>query len=172
MTDCDVCKILENKKEFRVIYEDDICFAILHENPVVPGHAMLITKEHYPILEEVPDKTCGIVFSAANKISAAMFDTMGLSGTNIIVNNGTTAGQDLPHFFINIIPRKEGDGINFEWTPKKVADEKLETTYSMIKSFAEPVFNNEKVNEVEIIEEELPLEDEEDYEVLQLKRMP
>ena len=133
MRECDVCKIIENKDSFNLIYEDSICIAIIHEIPAVKGHVILFPKEHYPIFEEVPKKVINHIFKITNKISTAIFDSMSCQGTNIIINNGITAGQELPHFIINIIPRFENDNINFEWTPNKKSDSELDITQTIIK---------------------------------------
>ncbi|MBN2422750.1 HIT family protein [Candidatus Woesearchaeota archaeon] len=173
MADCDICKIMENKKEFKIIYEDDVCIALLHESPSVPGHTLLFPKEHFPILEEIPDKITEHLFVVANKISMLLFELLKATGTNIIINNGTDAGQELPHFLINIIPRKEKDNLNFEWAPKKKGEDELKTTLSMIKTFSDGIFKGEEYKRVKIkAQDSKEDEKEEDYLIKQLKRIP
>ena len=36
----------------------------------------------------------------------------GCDALNIVVNSGTAAGQDEPHYHVHIIPRREGDGFD------------------------------------------------------------
>ena len=127
MTECDVCKIVNNKEAFHVIYEDEICFALLHESPAVPGHTMVIPKTHTTIIEELDDKIVEHLFVVCNKVSTILFDKLGAHGTNVIVNNGIDAGQDLPHVVINVLPRSENDGLDFEWTPKQSGQQVLES---------------------------------------------
>ena len=88
--ECDICKIVDNKDSFNVIYEDELCFAMLHEAPGNIGHAIVIPKTHFPIFEEVPDDILERCFLVANRISVAVFETLGAHGTNILVNNGST----------------------------------------------------------------------------------
>ncbi|MBD3202669.1 HIT domain-containing protein [Candidatus Woesearchaeota archaeon] len=172
MTDCDICKILENKQAFRLVHEDDKCFAILHESPAVPGHTLLIPKNHSPIFEEIPDDIISHLSEISNSISVKLFETLNAQGTNIIINNGIDAGQEMPHFLINIIPRKEGDGLNLQWEPKSVGQEELEKSLSMLKIF-ENIFSGEEYKRVTIKEEEPEeTEEEEDYTVKQLHRIP
>jgi histidine triad (HIT) family protein len=141
MTNCDVCKILQNKELFKVIYDDDICFAILHESPAVLGHSIVIPKIHSPIIEELEDEVVGHLFNVCNKVSSAIFDSLGAHGTNIILNNGIDAGQELPHVVINVLPRSENDGLDFEWTPKKSDDAQIKALATRIKTFSEAVFS-------------------------------
>jgi len=53
---CEICQIFENKDVFKVLYEDELCLAILHEKPANYGHVMVIPKEHYVIMEDVPHR--------------------------------------------------------------------------------------------------------------------
>ncbi len=174
MTTCDICKILENKNEFKLIYEDELCFSILHESPAVDGHTLVIPKKHSPILEELDDKSIEHMFIIANKISSAIFDTLGAHGTNIILNNGLAAGQELPHVVLNVLPRKENDKLNLEWQAKKATEGELKTTQSMIKSYSEHIFSGkDSLPEVKIKHETInENKQEEDYMIKGLKRLP
>lgn len=138
---CDICDILKNKEIFNFIYEDELCFAILHENPSFPGHCLVIPKEHVPILEELDDKITEHLLIIANKVSTAIFETIGAHGTNIVLNNGLDSGQELPHLVLNVIPRKDKDGINFEWPPKKIANDALKAIQTKIKIFSDAIFS-------------------------------
>ncbi|MBN1502250.1 HIT family protein [Candidatus Woesearchaeota archaeon] len=173
MTDCDICKIMEKKEDFLVVYEDEKVIALLHESPAVLGHTLVIPKQHFPIFEEVPDDIIEHSFTLANTISTAIFDSIGALGTNILVNNGLSANQEHAHFLINVIPRKEEDKINFEWEPKKTSDEALKTTQSMIKTFVDAMFDGKSldVSNVKVKEDKI-VRKEEDYQVKQLRRVP
>lgn len=138
--ECDICKIIDNKSSFSVIYEDELCFAMLHEAPGNLGHALVIPKDHFPILEEVPDNILERCFLVANRISVAVFESLGAHGTNILVNNGPNAGQEQPHFMINIIPRYENDGINLDWEMKQAKKEDLDMTNDLIIGFVDKIF--------------------------------
>ncbi len=175
MANCDICKILENKESFKVIFEDDLCFAILHESPAIEGHSLVIPKKHAPIMEELDDKSAERLFVIANKISTSVFDTLGAHGTNIFVNNGIDAGQELPHVVLNVLPRKEKDNINLEWQAKKATDGELKTSQSMIKSVSEYIFHGKDQLPEAAVKKEVQREEanpEEDYSVKSLKRIP
>jgi histidine triad (HIT) family protein len=145
MKDCDICKILENKESFRLVYEDELCFAILHESPAVPGHTLVIPKQHAPIIEELDDNSAQHIFVIANKVSSALFDSLGAHGTNIILNNGVSAGQELPHVVVNVLPRKENDGLDLDWQGKKAGESELKAVQSMIRNFSEQIFAGKDV---------------------------
>lgn len=124
---CLVCQIVEGKVPSEVIYEDDISMAVLDVNGSNPGHCFVLPKQHYPIIEQVPDDQIGHLFSVSNAISKTIFEQLGVGGTNIFVSNGIPAGQTVAHFMINIIPRSEGDGINLLWNPQQVPEEEMKT---------------------------------------------
>ncbi len=176
MTECDICKILENKETFKFVYEDDKVFAILHESPAVPGHTLVIPKKHATIIEELDDDIVQHLFKVANVISTALFNSLGALGTNILVNNGHDAGQELPHTVINVLPRRENDVLDIEWEPKKADENQLKTTLSMMQTYAHSVFSGkDKLPEVKIKEEktkEKSEDEEEDYLTKSLKRQP
>ena len=108
---CKICEKIEKEKELR-IYEDNEVIAFLEEKPTTPGQIILLPKKHVPILEQLSNKLIGYIFTIANKLSSALFDSIGCHGTNILINNGIAAGQKHSHFSLNIIPRKEEDNIN------------------------------------------------------------
>ena len=120
---CLVCQIIENKVPSKKVYEDELAIAVLDVNGSNPGHCFVMPKNHYPILEQVPDAEIGSLFNISNRISSAIFESFGAQGTNIFVANGIPAGQTVAHFIINVIPRKENDGINFA-LPQKAMEQK------------------------------------------------
>ncbi|MFH2020537.1 MAG: HIT family protein [archaeon] len=186
MTDCDICNILASKESFKFIYEDEFCFAVLHESPSVPGHSLVIPKKHSPILEELDDKIVEHLFLAANKVSTAIFEVLGSHGTNILVNNGIDAGQELPHVVVNVIPRKDKDGLNLEWLPKKAGDSELKSIKNRLQAYSDAIYlGKDKLPDIKVIDDfkqaehsssvhntNEPKEKTEDYLVKSLRRMP
>lgn len=144
---CRLCKAIEDKA-FPLLYEDDEVIVFLSQKPASPGHVIAVPKEHYTILEQVPNNIMGKLGWIANKVSVAVFEALGMQGTNIIVNNGVAAGQNNAHFMFNIIPRKENDGLNFMWEPKKIEESELNELQSKIEqNLKEPVVEENEVKE-------------------------
>ena len=141
---CEICQIHKNKEKFKVVYEDDLCIAVLHEKPANFGHTIVIPKEHYVILEEVPDKIIEHLAVISNIISTAIFESLNVHGTNIIINNGHAAKQENPHFMMHVIPRAENDGINFEWKAEPAKEDDLKTAELRLKELTEKIINEEE----------------------------
>jgi len=108
---CIFCQIIAGKVPSKKIYEDDKCIAIIDINPAAVGHVLLLPKEHYAIMPQIPDEEIGWLFMVAKQISQAMLRKLRVEGTSLFVANGLAAGQRAQHFMIHIIPRKEEDGL-------------------------------------------------------------
>src|SRR3989344_7062450 len=123
---CIFCQIISGKIQAKKTYEDDKVIAILDINPSNPGHILLLTREHYSIMPQLPDDELSHVFMVAKSISNTMLRSIDAQGTNIIVANGIAAGQRAQHFMVHIIPRKENDGINFVLPQKTLEQNEVE----------------------------------------------
>jgi histidine triad (HIT) family protein len=123
---CIFCHIVAGKVQSKVIYQDDKCIAILDINPANPGHVLLFPKEHYSIMPQVPEEEISHLFMIAKTLSNSILRSLGVGGTNIIVQNGIAAGQKAQHFMIHIIPRKEKDGLKFEIPQREIPENELE----------------------------------------------
>ena len=106
---CIFCQIISGKIPSKAIYSDEHCIAILDINPAVKGHVLLIPKEHYAIMPQLPEFLTEHLFTIGKKISQALLRGLKASGTNIFIANGLAAGQRAQHFMLHVIPRKEGD---------------------------------------------------------------
>ena len=172
---CIVCQIASGSIPSKKVYEDEFAIAVLDVNGSNPGHCFVLPKNHYPILEQVPDAEIGKLFNIANRISTAIFESLGAQGTNIFVANGLPAGQTVAHFTINVIPRKENDGINLQWQPKQLSEEEMSTVELKVKEQAKNIghFETEKKAPKAYAPKQAVLSDEEDeYFSKQLRRLP
>ena len=176
MSECIFCNVIKGETELEVIYEDKEVIAIIHPRPAVPGHIFLFPKRHYQIFEQVPDYEISHLFSVANKISIAIFEGIKAAGTNIIMQNGVAAGQEIPHVCIHVIPRNEKDGLNFEWKPKHLTQEQMSSVELKVKKEASEIsFEKKKKEPVKLKRTKKQLkadESKENYMLKQLERIP
>ena len=122
---CIFCQIVDGKVKARKVYDDDKCIAVLDINPASPGHLLLLPKEHYTIMPQMPEDELSHIFMVAKSLSNSILRALGARGTNIIVANGPAAGQKAQHFMMHIIPRKDEDGVQFILPQKKISDKEL-----------------------------------------------
>ena len=174
---CDYCEIAKRKAKAEVVYEDSKVIAVVKDRAFLPGQISVFPKEHYTIIELVPDSLVDHLFKVVNKLGVAIFEGLGAQGTNIIVQNGTAAGQEVPHFCVDIVPRREGDGLNVHWKPTQLMEEEMDTAYLMLKEEGDKLVVGGGEQKEEIVydkktEKIVEKEGEEDYREKQLKRMP
>mgnify|MGYP001599856883 FL=1 len=110
MTNCVFCKIVKGEIPAEKVYEDDCCFAFLDITPINPGHILLIPKEHYENLYEMPDGLLAKMAPIIKKLAIAAKSASGAEGINIGMNNERPAGQLVFHAHFHIMPRFSNDG--------------------------------------------------------------
>ena len=141
---CIFCHIISGKVQSKKVYEDDKVVAILDINPANPGHILLLPKEHYTIMPQIPDELVAYLFIVTKSLSQAILRALKVNGTNILIANGVAAGQRAQHFMIHIIPRKEKDGINFEIPQQTISEKKLDETKLILQRKLEIIIENVK----------------------------
>lgn len=140
---CNFCSIIAEKGP-GLLHEDQRIAILLHKMPSTSGHILILPKEHYPILEQVPDYVVAELFVSANKMSSMLFDSFSIEGTNILIANGIEAGQEAPHVMLNIIGRVQGDGLSMQWQPKQVSEEEMGTIELLLKEECKGIGDFEK----------------------------
>ena len=132
--DCIFCNIAKGKIPSATIYEDHYFRVMMDINPATKGHCLIVPKEHYDNVYDLDGETAGRLFSLATCIARALRDALGCQGLNIVQNNGRIAGQTVFHFHLHLIPRYEGDGVKFGYTPHTCDPEELEEIRKAIKA--------------------------------------
>ncbi len=130
---CELCNIINGESKAAVLYEDDTTFIAVRDNVLTPGQITVFPREHAPILEMIPDNVLGHCANLANGVSVAVFETLGAKGTNLLVRNGLGAGQNIPHFSIEVVPRQENDGLNLQWEPKQILEDEMDRMFVLLK---------------------------------------
>ena len=131
---CPVCTIIQQKQG--MLFEDEHLYVYLAPRPAVEGHMIVAPKQHYPILEQVPDSIAPRIFQAANILSVVAFETLGAQGSNILVCNGIEAGQTSPHFSVHVLPRRDNDGLNLSWKAEKASESLLSDIETKLREAA------------------------------------
>ena len=123
MTDanCIFCRIAKGEIPCAKIYEDDNVLAFLDLSPVHHGHTLVIPKNHYKDMLEVPAELGTAVFAALQKVAGAVMKATGAQGFNVMQNNGLAGGQTVFHIHWHIIPRFDNDGLEM-WKQGSYAD--------------------------------------------------
>ena len=116
--DCIFCKIANGEIGSDTVYEDDMFRVILDLNPGTRGHMLILPKEHYDDIYELPDEVSGRLMGLARKLACAARKGLSADGVNLVQNNGEAAGQTVKHFHMHVIPRyADGSEPIVTWTP-------------------------------------------------------
>ena len=107
---CIFCQIVSGEIPAKKVYENERVLAFLDVRPVNPGHTLVILKQHYRNLEEIPVLELQDLIVVVKKIGERLKARLNLEGYNVILNNGATAGQTVPHLHFHLIPRHRDDG--------------------------------------------------------------
>ena len=134
MENCIFCKIAAGEIPSATLYEDEDFRVILDLGPASKGHALILPKQHYANLYELPDELAEKVIRLAKKMVIAMTKALQCDGFNVVQNNGEAAGQTVFHFHMHIIPRYENDTINMSWNPGEITDEQIDEYADAIRS--------------------------------------
>ncbi len=112
---CIFCKIAKGEAKSWKVYEDESVYAFLDINPVSEYHTLVIPKNHYENIFDVPEHELLKVMAVVRKLARLYRERLGINNVQIINSSGREAQQDVFHLHFHIVPRKAGDGQNVVW---------------------------------------------------------
>ncbi len=111
MTDCLFCKIISRQIPAEIVYEDDDVLSFLDIKPTTPGHTLVIPKQHSVGLHDAEPAVLEKLIVSTQVVARALLSALDISAFNLIQNNGSVAGQVIPHLHFHLIPRYPTDGL-------------------------------------------------------------
>lgn len=127
MTDCIFCKIVKGEIPSHTVYEDENYLAFLDIEPYVPGHTLVIPKEHMRWATDHPH--FGDYMETAKKVGLLLKEKLDQDFIQIF-----TYGLDVPHAHIHVMPRKEeGDRSTMLPEQQKMSHEELAEIASKVR---------------------------------------
>jgi len=119
---CAFCKIIRSEEKAPIVFEDAVSLAFLDRRPLFPGHCLLVPKDHYETLVDLPAPLVGPLFQNAQLLERAIEEGLQADGTFIAINNHVS--QSVPHLHIHLVPRHKKDGLRgFFWPRQHYKDE-------------------------------------------------
>lgn len=107
---CIFCRIIAGEIPSHTLYEDEQFKIILDVGPATKGHALILPKNHYANLYELPEDMAADAMRLAKRMMKTMTEKLNCDGFNLVQNNGEVAGQTVFHFHMHLIPRYKNDG--------------------------------------------------------------
>ncbi len=108
---CIFCKIVAKEAVSSFTYEDKSVMAFLDIRPLTMGHTLVIPKDHYVDIFDIPQEELASVHLAAKLLAFAVKKATDADGISIIQQNGKAAGQDIFHFHVHVVPRFSGQAL-------------------------------------------------------------
>jgi len=109
--DCLFCSIVDGEMPSYKLYEDDFFYVMLDRFPKCLGHTLILPKRHAMTVFDLTAEECARLMPLAQRVATAMREVLGYTGLNLLQNNGETAGQEIMHFHLHLIPRFAGDNM-------------------------------------------------------------
>lgn len=168
--DCLICDAIKSKSV--TVYEDERATVFLLSKGFTLGHLKVVPKNHFSILEQMPGDLLSYTMLIANRFASILFDTLGLHGTNVLIQNGIDAGQSIPHFSIDVVPRRPNDGLNFKWDMNKASHESLEGMKNIFIEALEGGNKSVEEKPAQVQPEKIEDNAKDNYLIKHLKRIP
>lgn len=130
--DCIFCKIIAGEIPSQTLYEDEQFQVILDVGPATKGHALILPKNHYANLYELPEEEAAGVIKLAKRMMCRMTDKLQCDGFQLLQNNGEAAGQTVFHFHMHLIPRYKEEKEILSYVSGKPTKEELARLKEMI----------------------------------------
>ena len=106
MEKCIFCEIASGNIKSYKVYENETVFAFLDIHPAGKYHTLVIPKNHYKNIFEIPEEDLLEIISVVRKLSVLYHQKLGIENLQIISSNGVEA---------QLVPRAQNDGQNIKW---------------------------------------------------------
>jgi histidine triad (HIT) family protein len=136
-TGCLFCQIVAGEVPAHVVADESEVMAFLDIRPLFPGHVLVVPKQHFETLVDLPVALVEPVFAATRRLVAAVEGAMDADGSLVAVNNRIS--QSVPHLHVHVVPRRRKDGLRgFMWPRQRYPDDTAmaETAASIRRSLA------------------------------------
>jgi len=113
MDDCLFCKIAAGSIPAKIVYQDERIVAFDDIRPQAPAHTLIIPREHFAALPDVPEAKADLLAHILIKAPLiAEAKGIGASGYRIVLNTGRDSGQDVFHIHFHLL-----GGRRMAWPP-------------------------------------------------------
>ncbi len=112
---CVFCRIIRGEIPALKVLETEHAVAFLDINPINVGHVLLVPRVHHANLTELPEVDAARVGALLPALVRAVCSVVKAEAFNVVINNGTLAGQTVFHGHWHIIPRFAGDPVHWPW---------------------------------------------------------
>ena len=103
-------KIIRGEIPSSKVAEGDLWYAFLDIYPRRVGHTLVVPKEQAQRIADLsPESRLGLMEGVV-EVQRRLTAEFGTHDFSVGIHDGPTAGQEVPHVHVHVVPRKEGDG--------------------------------------------------------------
>jgi len=114
--DCVFCKIVKGKIPCSKIWENKNLLVFMDIQPINEGHLLIIPKEHTELVTNLKDNILEEMIKIAKKLDISLRNIeIKCEGVNLLLADGESAGQEVSHVHLHVIPRFKNDGFGFRF---------------------------------------------------------
>jgi histidine triad (HIT) family protein len=117
--DCIFCAIAKGEGPATIVDETDDTVAFMDIHPWTRGHLLVIPREHYENIHEIPEETLAQVTAGAKRMAKRVRDNLDADGVNLLNSAGRAAWQTVFHFHMHVIPRYDDDPLELPIRPQE-----------------------------------------------------
>jgi histidine triad (HIT) family protein len=130
---CLFCEFVAGRASAFVVLDEADVLGFLDVRPLFPGHVLVVPKAHVESLVDLPPDLVAPLFTATQRVAAAVVGALGAQGSFVAANN--VVSQSVPHLHVHVVPRTKGDGLRgFFWPRTKYAsDDDAEATAAALR---------------------------------------
>jgi len=113
MDSCIFCKIKNKEIPSKIVFEDERIVAFNDANPQAPVHILLIPKEHFVSLNDIPEEKKDVLSHLLLKArQIAQQQGISKNGYRIVLNTERDSGQEVFHIHFHLL-----GGRRMTWPP-------------------------------------------------------
>lgn len=127
-------RILIGEIPGQFVFRDELWCAILDIRPVAAGHALLIPIHETQYVADLPAPVLASLGDRIARLTVAVKSVSGASAVNVVINDGSDAGQEVPHAHLHVIPRFPADGRKLAWPAAPYAEGELAAWAARLRS--------------------------------------
>ncbi|KAJ3879442.1 diadenosine hydrolase [Lentinula edodes] len=87
-------------------YRNPLSYAIVNLKPIVPGHVLVVPMRKVPRLSDLHDAELASLMVSVQRVGNVIERAFGADALTVACQDGTAAGQSVPHVHFHILPRK------------------------------------------------------------------
>ena len=133
MNDCVFCRVVCGELPSWKVYEDEHTLAFFDVNPTNEYHTLVVPKQHYKDIFEIPQDELGKMMSSVKNVADLLKKKVNIGDMQIVQSNGKDGQQDVYHIHFHVVPRQNNDGQDIKWKPKTELKEHFDELLANLK---------------------------------------